>query len=61
MRLAKESVMRRLYTWLFEFGRLQNKWELLYIVTIPSAPMEELSKLSCVTGESGYYAKSARE
>ncbi|KIK56723.1 hypothetical protein GYMLUDRAFT_247510 [Collybiopsis luxurians FD-317 M1] len=50
-RLAKESVTRRLYTWLFEIGRLQNKWEPLYIATIASVPTEELSKLSCVTVE----------
>ncbi|KIK51901.1 hypothetical protein GYMLUDRAFT_50278 [Collybiopsis luxurians FD-317 M1] len=60
MRLAKESVTSRLYTSLFEIRRLQNKWEPLYIATIASVPTEELSKLSCVTGESGYYAKSAR-
>ncbi|KIK51864.1 hypothetical protein GYMLUDRAFT_251710 [Collybiopsis luxurians FD-317 M1] len=34
----------------------QNKWEPLYTVTIASVPTEELSKLSCVTGESRYYA-----
>ncbi|KIK51892.1 hypothetical protein GYMLUDRAFT_251655 [Collybiopsis luxurians FD-317 M1] len=49
MRLAKESVTSRLYTWLFEFDRLQNKWEPLYIATIASVLTEELSKLSCVT------------
>ncbi|KIK51886.1 hypothetical protein GYMLUDRAFT_251650 [Collybiopsis luxurians FD-317 M1] len=48
-RLAKESVTSMLYTWLFEFDRLQNKWEPLYIATTPSVPTEELSKLSCVT------------
>ncbi|KIK51919.1 hypothetical protein GYMLUDRAFT_251677 [Collybiopsis luxurians FD-317 M1] len=48
-RLAKESVTGRLYTWLFEFDRLQNKWEPLYIATIASVLTEELSKLSCVT------------
>ncbi|KIK51859.1 hypothetical protein GYMLUDRAFT_50298 [Collybiopsis luxurians FD-317 M1] len=59
-RLAKERVTSRLYTWLFEFSRWPNKWEPLYIAMIPSVPTEELSKLSCNAGESGYYAKSAR-
>ncbi|KIK64571.1 hypothetical protein GYMLUDRAFT_241108 [Collybiopsis luxurians FD-317 M1] len=59
-RLAKESVTSMLYMWLLEFGHLQNKWEPLYIATIASVPTEELSKLSCVTDESRYYAKSAR-